>query len=60
MNKRHAKLIKKWETASGYEALGKEGVSDLKTLRECLRHNQRWLEDHLSDITLRASRVALV
>lgn len=56
--KRHLKTaINKWEKASTWQAFGTEKVVDKKTLVECLISNQRWLESHCTELTLRGSAV---
>ncbi|MBE2181413.1 MAG: hypothetical protein IAE97_13175 [Chthoniobacterales bacterium] len=58
MNKEQAKIIERWEAASGYDATGKDKVRCKKTLRKCLQENQKWLEEHLEDRITKAGSIA--
>lgn len=57
MTKEHQEIVAKWEAASGFELMRKEEIRGKKTLSEVLRYNQKWLEDHHTEVIRRASSV---
>jgi len=59
MKECYRKIVKSWEEASGYEAMGKENIRDRKTLLSCLRTNQKWLEEHFFTISRSAESIYL-
>jgi len=52
------RVVRRWETAAGYEAMYRDEITDTKSLRDVLQRNQRWLEEHCEERIRQAGQVA--